>query len=474
MSEFASSTVERTITGVVKRFAATLSIKWNPEMLWKPHRPTNPAFTVPELTTHLRAVKASVVITQSDVLPTVEKAAQQVGIPLDRIITIDKSSHVSIPQLLEEGRSLPPPREFKLAAGENRTQVAFLSTSSGTTGPPKVVKISHYAVIANVLLVAAHNKVHLDYTQWAEKRYRVGDSCFAVLPLYHIYGLDLILHFNIFAGMSVVIAPKFNFANMLSSIVRHRITHLMIVPPQVVLLCKDPIVKNYNLSGVRVVLCAASALPAELYEQLSALLPHAHIGQAYGSTEVTGVASMCPIADKKNPHGGTFIPGVTGKVIKPDGSPAGPNEEGELLIKTVASASGYLDNEAATKETFLENGWIRSGDIVRIDGIGNIVVVDRVKEMIKARLRPLHRQTPAEIEGTILDNPLADDVCVVPIPDTYSGELPLAYVVPSQLAKDMIGQGGKEKVKQEIFQVMLQLNSSPDIPLIHHVGSMLR
>ncbi|KAJ8089404.1 hypothetical protein PM082_014652 [Marasmius tenuissimus] len=154
---------------------------------------------------------------------------------------------------------------------------------------------------------------------------------------------------------------------------------------------------------------------------------------------------MCPIADKKNPYGGTFIPGVTGKVVKPDGSPAGPNEEGELLIRTVASASGYLDNEAATKETFLENGWIRSGDIVRIDGIGNIVVVDRVK------VRGF-QVAPAEIEGTILDNPLADDVCVVPIPDTYSGELPLAYVVPSQLAKDMIGQGGKEKVKQEIFQ----------------------
>ncbi|KAG7094090.1 hypothetical protein E1B28_007709 [Marasmius oreades] len=365
--------------------------------------PINPGFTVPELTTHLRAVKASVVITHSDVLPTVEKAAQQVGIPLDRIVTIDKGNRVSIPQLLEEGRSLPPPREFKLKPGDNRKQIAFLTTSSGTTGPPKVVKISHYAVIANVLLVAAHNKVHLDYTQWPEKRYRVGDSCFAVLPLYReclsilrircinkvdadIYGLDLILHFNIFAGMSVVIAPKFNFAKMLSSIVRHRITHLMIVPPQVVLLCKDPIVKNYDLSGVRVVLCAASALPAELYEQLSALLPHAHIGQAYGSTEVTGVASMCPIGDKKNPYGGTLIPGVTGKVIKPDGSPAAPNEEGELLIRTIASASGYLDNEAATKETFLDDGWIRSGDIVRIDGAGNIVVVDRVKEMIKARL----------------------------------------------------------------------------------------
>ncbi|KAL0567882.1 hypothetical protein V5O48_014109 [Marasmius crinis-equi] len=408
--------------------------------------PTNPAFTVPELTKHLGFVKASLVITQSDLLPTVEKAAKQAGILFDRIVTINEhEDRTSIPRLIQEGRLLPPAKEYTLAPGDNKKKIAFYNTSSGTTGPPKVVKISHHAIIANILLMAAHNRIHLSYTPRAEKRYRVGDSCLAVLPLYHIYGLNAILHFNIFAGLSVVIAPKFNFSNMLSSIARHRITHLMLVPPQVVLLCKDPAVKSYDLSSVRAILCGASALPAELFEQLLSLFPHAHVGQAYGATEVTGTASMHPITDKQNPYCGTFVPGVSGRVVRADGSTASPNEEGELHIKTVAAASGYLHNEDATSETFLEGGWIRSGDIVRIDALGNVVVVDRVK------VRGF-QVAPAELEGTILDSPLVDDVCVVPIFDTYSGELPLAYVVPSQLAKTMINNGESKKVKQTIMQ----------------------
>ncbi|KAL0062143.1 hypothetical protein AAF712_010985 [Marasmius tenuissimus] len=401
--------------------------------------PTNPAFTVSELTTHLGIIKPSLLIAQSENILTVEKAAHNVGIPLDRIITIDKNakSYTTISQLLEEGQSLPSPPEIKLSPGEGKERIAFLNASSGTTGPPKVIQISHHSVIANVLLTAVHNKIHLDYTTWDEKRYRVGDSCLAILPLYHIYGLDLVLHFNIFAGVSVVVVPKFNFAKTLSSISRYRITHLMIVPPQGVLLCKDPKAKNSDLSSLRVILCASSALPRDLYDLLCQTFPSAHIGQAYGATEITGVGSMCPIADKQNPYCGTLIPGVIGRVIRPDGSEASPG-------------SGYLGNDDATRETFLEDGWIRSGDIVKIDAAGNIDIVDRVK--VKG-----YQVAPAELEATIIENPLVDDVCVVGMPDTYSGELPLAFVVPSQLARSRESEG--ERVKKEIMERVAQNKS---------------
>ncbi|KAJ8089395.1 hypothetical protein PM082_014643 [Marasmius tenuissimus] len=420
--------------------------------------PTNPAFTVSELTTHLGIIKPSLLIAQSENILTVEKAAHNVGIPLDRIITIDKNakSYTTISQLLEEGQSLPSPPEIKLSPGEGKKRIAFLNASSGTTGPPKVIQISHHSVIANVLLTAVHNKIRLDYTTWDEKRYRVGDSCLAILPLYHIYGLDLVLHFNIFAGVSVVVVPKFNFAKTLSSISRYRITHLMIVPPQGVLLCKDPKAKNSDLSSLRVILCASSALPRDLYDLLCQTFPSAHIGQAYGATEITGVGSMCPITDKQNPYCGTLIPGVIGRVIRPDGSEASPGsgEEGELLIKTLSPASGYLGNDDATRETFLEDGWIRSGDIVKIDAAGNIDIVDRVKEMIKVKG---YQVAPAELEATIIENPLVDDVCVVGMPDTYSGELPLAFVVPSQLARSRESEG--ERVKKEIMEHVAQNKS---------------
>ncbi|KAL0574613.1 hypothetical protein V5O48_007339 [Marasmius crinis-equi] len=428
--------------------------------------PTNPGFTVPELTTHVKLVKPSLIIAQSDNLPTLAK----VGVPRDRIVCIDKHhGYTSIPDLLEEGRRLPVPPEVKLKPGEGKERIAFLNASSGTTGPPKVIKISHYAVIANVLLTAVHNKIHLDYAPWSERRYRAGDSCLAVLPLYHIYGLDLVLSVHVqnlpfaeclmkvFAPLvlkiSVVVVPKFSFQKMLTSIARYRITHLMIVPPQGVLLCKAT---DADLSSLRLILCASSALPRELYDTLVKTFPHMHIGQAFGATEVTGVTSMCPIDDKHNPSCGTLIPGVIGKVVKPDGTLARTGEEGELLIQTMSPASGYVDNEAATRETFLDDGWIRSGDIVRIDAAGNIDIVDRVKEMLKVRG---YQVAPAELENTILESPLADDVCVVGIPDLYSGELPLAFVVPSQRGKDMIRNGEGDKVKKGIMQ-HVSLNKS--------------
>ncbi|KAK1235162.1 hypothetical protein PQX77_001619, partial [Marasmius sp. AFHP31] len=260
------------------------------------------------------------------------------------------------------------------------------------------------------------------------------------------------LHFNIFAGVTVVVVPKFNFAKTLSSISRYRITHLMIVPPQGVLLCKDPKAKNSDLTSLRVILCASSALPRDLYDLLCQTFPSAHIGQAYGATEITGVGSMCPITDKQNPYCGTLIPGVIGRVIRPDGSEAlpGSGEEGELLIKTLSPASGYLGNDDATRETFLEDGWIRSGDIVKIDAAGNIDIVDRVK--VKG-----YQVAPAELEATIIENSLVDDVCVVGMPDTYSGELPLAFVVPSQLARSREGEG--EKVKKDIMEHVAQNKS---------------
>ncbi|KAF8903399.1 hypothetical protein CPB85DRAFT_1024833 [Mucidula mucida] len=154
-------------------------------------------------------------------------------------------------------------------------------------------------------------------------------------------------------------------------------------------------------------------------------MPQVYIGQAYGSTEATGVVSMCPIQQKCGRFGGVLVSGVEGKVVKADCSLAGYNEEGELHIKTPAAATGYLDNDIATHETFVD-GWIRSGDLVRIDDNNEIIVVNRLKEIMKVRG---FQVAPAELEGCILDHPYAADVCVVGVPHLYNGEVPLAFVV---------------------------------------------
>ncbi|KAF9050881.1 phenylacetyl-CoA ligase [Hymenopellis radicata] len=423
-----------------------------PICMWAVHRilgivvPCNPALTVGELSQHIKMSRASLIIVHTDFLATAVTAARASGIPADRIIVITDQDAENSPAfpgyrtldlLIKDGiQSGARVREVKLKPGEGKTRIAFYSSSSGTTGPPKIVQISHYAFIANVLQIATLNKI----SEPDSNRYRPGDACLAVLPFYHIYGLVLVTHFNMFAAISVVVVPKFNFTDMLRGIVQHKVTSLMVVPPQVVLLCKDPIVKQFDLSSVRVVLCAAAPLSSELYDQLLQLMPQVYIGQAYGSTEATGVVSMCPAQQKCGRFGGVLVPGAEGKVVKADFSLAGYNEEGELHIKTPAAATGYLDNDAATRETFV-NGyvasygcmsvltrgrWIRSGDLVKIDDSNEIIVVDRLKEIMKVRG---FQVAPAELEGCILDHPYAADACVVGVPHVYNGEVPLAFVV---------------------------------------------
>ncbi|KAF4565431.1 hypothetical protein EYR36_002002 [Pleurotus pulmonarius] len=448
-----------------------------PICMWAVHRllgvvaPCNPALTVPELTQHIKLSRASLMIVHIDFLKTAVAASQAAGLSSARIIVMSDqdAEGASIPagfssldSLIQGGlQSGARLTEVKLKPGEGKTRIAFYSSSSGTTGPPKVrvafftlkllfisesqlVQISHYAFIANVLQVAAFNRVSDPYDDWEKLRYRPGDACLAVLPFYHIYGLVLITHFNMFAAISVVVVSKFDFLGMLNSIVRHKITSLMVVPPQVVLLCKDPIVKNFDLSSVRVVLCAAAPLSGrapldvplatplihsseELYEQLLQLMPQIYIGQAYGSTEATGVVSMCPVQQKCGRFGGVLVAGVEAMVVKADNTSVGYDEEGELLIKTPAAATGYLDNDVATRESFVD-GWIRTGDLVKIDANDEIIVVDRLKEIIKVRG---FQVAPAELEGCLLDHPYVADVCVVGVPHSYSGEVPMAFVVPT-------------------------------------------
>ncbi|KIY71971.1 amp dependent CoA ligase [Cylindrobasidium torrendii FP15055 ss-10] len=438
--------------------------------MWAVHRllgivtPCNPVLTVPELVQHIKLSNATLFFVYDEFLPTVTAATAKLGISQDRIIVLSSQDtdkpraptgfvglHDLIHHGLQSGGRIP---EVKLKRGEAKTRIAFLSSSSGTTGPPKMVKISHYAFIADILLIAAHNQVSESST-----RYTPGDACLAVLPFYHIYGLTLITHFNMFSGISVVVVPKFHFKDMLESIVRHKITSLMVVPPQVVLLVKDPIVKGYDLSSVKVVLCAAAPLPDELYEQLMELMPWIYIGQAYGATEVTGVATMCPVHHKRGRYAGVLSPGVSGRVVKVDGTDAGRNEEGELLIRTPAAASGYHNNDAATRETFSADGWIRSGDLVKIDDNDEIIVVDRLKEMIKVKGLQV---APAELEGCILDHPYAADACVVAAPHTYSGEVPVAFVVPTAAGRAVSANSFKSTIFDHI-----KTNKAPFKRLYH-------
>ncbi|KAJ7695976.1 phenylacetyl-CoA ligase [Mycena rosella] len=420
-----------------------------PIALWAVHRvggivsPANPDFSRKELEFQLKATKATLLIIHPDALDVSVAAARETGLPMDRILVFDvpnakASNFITVDGLIKRGLRMKAFSDRRLRPGEGRTKLALLSFSSGTTGTPKAVAIPHIAVIANVLQLAAHSKVNEECGEWKDRRYRPGDVAIGVLPFYHIYGLVVNLHFLLYCAMTIVVVPKFNFEGMLRSIVRHKITHLMIVPPQAVLLCKHPAVKKYDLSGIRYIMIGAAPLSDEVNEKLFRLFPDAHIGQGYGMTETCTVTSIWPIERKRGISGsaGQLVPGVIARVVKTDGTLGGYNEVGELVVKAPSNALGYYNNPQATEETFID-GFVRTGDEVRITPEGELWIIDRIKEIMKVRG---FQVAPAELEGTLLDHPDVSDACVVGVPDEYSGEVPLAFVVLSEDAARKVTQ----------------------------------
>ncbi|KAI0917584.1 hypothetical protein AcW2_007685 [Taiwanofungus camphoratus] len=416
-----------------------------PIAIWAVHRlgatltTANPTYTPGELEYQLNITKAKAIIVHPSVLSTAIDAAHTAGISSSRIALFDRvvnalPAYPTIDELIVEGLSRPASFiERRLRPGEAKTKLAFLSLSSGTTGRPKAVCIPHYAPIANVIQMA--HVANSQNTTWEKKSYRAGDIAMArksFLPFYHIYGLVVVMHFAIFYGMSLVVIPKFNFVDMLKSIERHRINYIPIVPPIVVQLCKHPAVKNYDLSSLRTMKSGAAPLSAELIRQLSEILPNMSIGQSYGMTETCTTVTFPQIEQKIGTPGsaGRLHPGIVARVLKPDGSLARYGEPGQLVIKGPSNALCYLDNAEATKETFV-NGWIYTGDEVIINEGAEVFVVDRIKELLKVKG---FQVAPAELEGHLLDHPDVSDVCVVGVADDYSGELPLAFVVPSLAA----------------------------------------
>ncbi|KAG7088258.1 hypothetical protein E1B28_012272 [Marasmius oreades] len=418
-----------------------------PIVIWATHRlggivsGANPDYVRDELVYQLQSSKAVVIFSHPDVFDTAYSAAQVCSIPRERVILFNvpgsPSAHTKQPTVDDLVRQGSSHRAlYKEPSINAKTKLAFLSFSSGTTGKPKGVAIPHLSPITNVIQARVHNKVGENYTSWDDQRYRAGDVAMAVLPFYHIYGLVLNLHFLFYSGVSIVVVPKFNFEEMLKSIVRHRINHLMLVPPQAILLCKHPSVKNYDLSVIRTLVIGAAPLSHEVNHQLFNLLPNAQIGQAYGMTETSTATAWWPIEQKRGTSGctGKLMPGVKARIVKPDGSLAGFDEPGELVVYSPSSALRYINNEEATKETFVD-GWVRTGDEAKIDRNLGLWILDRIKEIMKVRG---FQVAPAELEGCILDHPEVSDVCVVGVPDDFSGEVPMAFVVPNQEAAQRI------------------------------------
>ncbi|KIW24512.1 uncharacterized protein PV07_10223 [Cladophialophora immunda] len=399
--------------------------------------PANPAYSADELSFQLSNSGSKAIVTTTDFLPTALKAAKMSNIPEDRVILLgskrDPSHRVKHWTNIRKTSGATRYRRRKM---DPDNELAFLVYSSGTTGLPKGVMLSHRNIIADVLMIKGA----------MGKWYSSGnDKILGVLPFYHIYGLTGLIHQPLHRGIELVVMPAFNLEVFLKAVQEHKITFIYVAPPVIVRLSRDEIVDKYDLSSVRMITSGAAPLTRELVDAVHKRLK-IKINQAYGLSETSPMTHTQPWDEWYSSVGsvGKMFPSMTAKYISPDGKELGPGEAGELWLSGPNVFKGYWKNEQATKDAITEDGYFKTGDVGFQDKDHNFYITDRVKELIKYKG---FQVPPAELEGKLMDHPGINDVAVIGVYDEFQHtEVPRAYVVASDRSKT------SEKDAEEIVQ----------------------
>jgi long-chain acyl-CoA synthetase len=297
--------------------------------------------------------------------------------------------------------------------------LAIIQYTSGTTGTPKGAALTHRNLLAN----AAQSRA------WVPS-IRRGEGCvvYAVLPMFHAYGLTLCLTFAMSMGARLVLFPRFDPDMVLAVVKKHPATFLPLVPPIADRLLKASLEQGVSLAGIEVAISGAMALPHELVVPFEAA-SGGYLVEGYGLSECSPVLMANPVADNRVPGTvGLPLPGTECRVVDPDEPtrdvPAG--ERGELLVRGPQVFGGYYGKPEETDKVFVD-GWFRTGDIVTIDDAGFVRIVDRIKELI---ITGGFNVAPTEVEIALRQHPQVEDAAVVGLPSEHSGEEVVAAIVP--------------------------------------------
>jgi acyl-CoA synthetase (AMP-forming)/AMP-acid ligase II len=344
-----------------------------------------PAATERELAAQLSDAGASVLVTVPSLVPAARSAAAAAGVR-DLVVLGQADGATPILDLLAAGAGAQPPGgpPGMSPPPPDPAAVALLPYSSGTTGLPKGVELTHANLVTSVRQVASGLRV------------TDRDILLAVAPFSHIMGFQVTLAVPLCAGATVVTMARFDPGRFLELIERHRVTVLVGAPPMLRVLTAHP---------------------------------QACVGQAYGLTETTVGLSM-PDRTGGGMAGtvGRVMPNTELRVVDPaTGRDLGPGEPGELLARGPQVMAGYRNRPEATAAMVGPDGWLGTGDLGLVDAAGNVVIVDRLKELIKVRG---HQVAPAELEALLATHPAVADAAVLGRADPDDGEVPVAVVVP--------------------------------------------
>ena len=294
-----------------------------------------------------------------------------------------------------------------------KEHVVVLPYSSGTTGLPKGVMLTHYNLVANICQM----EHVLDYAD--------DEAGLAALPFFHIYGMQVLMNGLIANGVRVVTMPRFDMAEALGLVQSEKITRFFAVPPMILGLAKLPIVDEYDLSSVKQIFSGAAPLGAELAAEAGTRVG-CEVVQGYGMTELSPVTHATVQGTNHPGTSGVAISNVECRIVDPEtGEDKDVGGRGELWVRGPMVMKGYLNNDEATAATIDADGWLHTGDVAIIDENGAYAIVDRIKELIKYNG---FQVPPAELEALLITHPAVVDVAVIGVPDDAVGELPKAFV----------------------------------------------
>ncbi|KAI8991727.1 hypothetical protein BDF20DRAFT_846126 [Mycotypha africana] len=379
--------------------------------------PGNPAYTEAEFKHQITNCQATALVTVPALLPMLLKITDSIRLPRSRVFLFgDKEVEGCRPFNAISGKK---PVSLPLQDIDGYNDTAFICYSSGTTGLAKGVMLTHKNFIAQIIQALA--------AEAEEEEKHDDDVVLGFLPFYHIYGLTSLILNSYYKVTPVIIMSRYDLELFCQLIQKYKVTLAAIVPPVAVQLAKSPIVTKYDLTTIRLLGCGAAPLSKEHITALKKRVP-ADIRQGYGMTETTsGVISQ-------NQKGG--VPGSIGvlstnmemKIVNEKGEELGDDQEGEFFFRGPSIMKGYYNNEKANAETFMADGWMRTGDVGKFDSkTGEFFILDRIKELIKYKG---YQVAPAELEAILMGLEIVADCCVVGwYDDNQATELPRAYIV---------------------------------------------
>ncbi len=367
----------------------------------------NPLYTADELAHQLEDSHAKLLLTAPPFLEKAKQAAARAGVK--EVFVFGEAEGATPFASLLNNTGEPPKVEI-----DPHEQLAVLPYSSGTTGLPKGVMLTHHNLVSNILQCDGMDEIRED------------DVAIAVLPFFHIYGLSVLLNMVLHKGCTLVTLPRFELEGFLKALQDYKVTRAYLVPPIVLGLTKHPAVDQFDLRSLRVINSGAAPLGTDVQEALSKRL-HCIVKQGYGLTETSPVTHVNPDDRVRLGSSGLAIRSTECRIVDTlSGADLGVGERGEVWVRGPQVMKGYLNNPEATKATITPDGWLRTGDIGYADADGYLFVVDRLKELIKYKGMQV---APAELEALLLTHPAVADAAVIGSPDEDAGEVPKAFVV---------------------------------------------